>query len=71
MRVNQDIPLYGSAEGQTAEIVRCRVDGVHIASRNAFENEGGCPYCKLTPAERIAALRREEAAERRTRRDAR
>jgi hypothetical protein len=68
---NQDIPLHGSAEAQTAEIVRCRVDDMHIASRKAFENEGGCPYCKLTQAERIAALTREEAAERQARRDAR
>jgi hypothetical protein len=62
-----EIPLYGSEEGRTAEIVRCRLDDSHIASRVAFENEGGCPYCLRTQEQRIAALSDKETRERRAR----
>ena len=67
MQNSSDVLLYGSEEGRTAEIVRCALDSSHIASREAFLNEGGCPYCLRTPDQRIAALK---AAERR-RRDSR
>ncbi|HEX8207582.1 MAG TPA: hypothetical protein VF587_16080 [Solirubrobacteraceae bacterium] len=70
MSNSTEIPLYGSEAGRTAEIVRCARDDSHIASREAFENEGGCPYCLRTPEHRIAALHAKEA-ERRNRRDAR
>lgn len=63
--LNEDIPLYGSEEGRTAEIVRCHLHPNHIATRKAFENVGGCPYCLRTPEERAAALDAERAAERR------
>lgn len=65
-----EIPLYKSVEGRAAEIVRCALDDSHIASREAFENVGGCPYCLRTQDQRISALRAKEA-ERRASRDAR
>lgn len=61
--VNEDIPRYGSAEAQNADIVRCGFDETHIGSRKAFENEGGCPYCLRTPAERAAAQRKQNTTD--------
>jgi hypothetical protein len=37
--------------------VRCARDETHVATRKAFLNECGCPYCLRTPEQRIAALR--------------
>jgi len=55
-----EIPLYGSEEGRTADVVRCPVVDAHIARRVVFEKLGGCPYCLHTPAERVAVQRRAE-----------
>ncbi|MFE3854545.1 hypothetical protein ACFXPN_25835 [Streptomyces griseorubiginosus] len=49
-----DVPLFWSQEGHTAEIVRCHQG--HLAARETFETVGGCPYCNHTPGERVAAL---------------
>jgi hypothetical protein len=57
MSTPPDIPLYGSKEGEASPVVRCAVDGSHYASREAFDEVGGCPYCLHTADERIAALR--------------
>ncbi|MEV8023031.1 DUF6192 family protein [Streptomyces sp. NPDC086554] len=50
-----DVPLFWSQEGRTAEIVRCHLG--HLAARETFEAVGGCPYCTHTPGERVAAVR--------------
>lgn len=50
-----DVPLFWSQEGRTAEIVRCHLN--HLAARETFEAVGGCPYCNHTPGERVAAVR--------------
>ncbi|WP_129767445.1 DUF6192 family protein [Streptomyces sp. L-9-10] len=50
-----NIPLFWSQEGRTAEIVKCHFG--HLAARKTFESVGGCPYCNHTPGERVAALR--------------
>lgn len=60
-----DIPLFWSEEGHSAEVVRCHYG--HLAFRETFEKVGGCPYCTYTPDERVAALRA-VAAERRQQR---
>ncbi|MEV6948201.1 DUF6192 family protein [Streptomyces sp. NPDC051172] len=57
-----DVPLFWSQEGRTAEVVRCHLG--HLAARETFEMVGGCPYCSHTPGERIAALQATRRASR-------
>jgi hypothetical protein len=37
------------------------MDNSHLASREAFEDVGGCPYCLRTQGERIAAVAAKKA----------
>lgn len=59
-----DIPVYGTKEAQTSVIVRCPNDASHLAERKTFAEVGGCPYCLLTPEERIAGLEAKGRAQR-------
>lgn len=64
---NAEYPVWGSPEARTADVIRCWAEEPHIASRETFEDVGGCPYCLHTPEERQAALKARDALTRRMR----